>query len=401
MHFIHNTFKTIQFSVYFTAEDDLKTRAYRNVLPNILTKTNDQYQTKLTLNEHLEHLYGAYFRQKIEKFGNMSVMSITLTIPDPQIVRDPQLFDQALTLFKSTIFNRNIISEDAFLEDKRNYLEFFEGIKERKRQYAQFKFYEHFFKGDIDGYPLERKISAIKKMTFKGLQNYYHSLFIDNRMEIIVNGHLNEDMKLKIKQAFNEQPEHPYHMITEFRKPNPVQTIREKMDTKQAIIMIGYILPIFIKDELYEASMLLDTILGETPESRLFQKIREEKGLCYDVSSSYDPYKGVLTVHSGVSLEQKEEALNAMIELIDDVKTNYITQEELENAKFYYAHLLKSNSDSQSTLTRRLFMNLLLNDFSTLDDRLDRISKVTLEDVKKVIDQLKLDTIYMLEDNHD
>ena len=165
--------------------------------------------------------------------------------------------------------------------------------------------------------------------------------------------------------------------------------------------MLGYILPIYIKDRLYEAALLFDAILGETPESRLFQKIREEKGLCYDVSSSYDGYKGILLIHSGVSLDQKDDALNAMIELINDMKKLYVTEEELNSAKSYLSHVYKSNSDSQSTLTRRKFSSLILNDPSTIDDRIERILNVTIDDLKQVIDQLTLDTIYMLEEEND
>ena len=104
MHFIDNTFKTIQFSAFFTTLDHLDNRAYRNVLPSVLTKTNDSFKTKLSLNEHLEDLYGAYFRHKVEKYGNLSVIIMTLTIPHPKILKDETLFDQALDLFKKTIF---------------------------------------------------------------------------------------------------------------------------------------------------------------------------------------------------------------------------------------------------------------------------------------------------------
>ncbi|MBN2267891.1 MAG: pitrilysin family protein [Acholeplasmataceae bacterium] len=401
MHFIENNFKTIQFSAFFTAPDDLKVRAYRNVLPNVLTKTNDQFKTKLLLNEHLEHLYGAYFRQKIDKYANQTVISITLTIPDPQIVKDKQLFDQALALFKSTIFDRKSLNEDVFHDEKRNTIELYESLKDRKRQYAQFKFFEHFFDHDNDRVPLVGSLSDVKKMSFDGLMSYYDSVFSHDQIEIIVNGSLDDDMKQKVQNAFPMIKENTYQIKTKSRRLRALKTVRDQIETKQAIIMIGYVLPVFIKESLYEAAMLFDAILGETPESRLFQKIREEKGLCYDVSSSYDGYKGVLIVHSGVSIEQKDEALKAMLELVDDMIKNHITDEELASAKSYVSHMYKSNTDSQSALTRRKFTSLILNDPSTIDDRLARIELVTKEDIKKVMDLLVLDTIYMLEEEHD
>lgn len=401
MHFIDNTFKTIQFSVFFTTLDHLDNRAYRNVLPSVLTKTNDSFKTKLSLNEHLEDLFGAYFRHKVEKYGNLSVIIMTLTIPHPKILKDETLFDQALDLFKKTIFERDSLSEDVFNDEKRNLVELYEGLKDRKRQYAQIKFFENFFEGDNDRIPLAGSLKDIKKMTFEGLNAYYQTVLNKDQMEIMVNGHLDDVMKSKVQKAFLNHDINTYNLNTSFRKPRALKTVREKIETKQAILMIGYILPIYIKDRLYEAALLFDAILGETPESRLFQKIREEKGLCYDVSSSYDGYKGILLIHSGVSLDQKDDALNAMIELINDMKKLYVTEEELNSAKSYLSHVYKSNSDSQSTLTRRKFSSLILNDPSTIDDRIERILNVTIDDLKQVIDQLTLDTIYMLEEEND
>lgn len=401
MHFIDNTFKTIQFSAFFTTLDHLDNRAYRNVLPSVLTKTNDSFKTKLSLNEHLEDLYGAYFRHKVEKYGNLSVIIMTLTIPHPKILKDETLFDQALDLFKKTIFERDSLSEDVFNDEKRNLVELYEGLKDRKRQYAQIKFFENFFEGDNDRIPLAGSLKDIKKMTFEGLNAYYQTVLNKDQMEIMVNGDLDDMMKSKVQKAFLNHDINTYNLNTSFRKPRALKTVREKIETKQAILMLGYILPIYIKDSLYEAALLFDAILGETPESRLFQKIREEKGLCYDVSSSYDGYKGILLIHSGVSLDQKDDALNAMIELINDMKKLYVTEEELNSAKSYLSHVYKSNSDSQSTLTRRKFSSLILNDPSTIDDRIERILNVTIDDLKQVIDQLTLDTIYMLEEEND
>ncbi|MFA7055880.1 MAG: insulinase family protein, partial [Acholeplasmataceae bacterium] len=238
-------------------------------------------------------------------------------------------------------------------------------------------------------------------MTFEGLSEYYHSVLKENKIEVIVNGSFSHEMKEDLLKAFPNEKENTYQVITKFRKPRNLKTIKESIETKQAVIFIGYVLPIYIKESLYEAALLCDAILGETPESRLFKHIREEKGLCYDVSSSYDGYKGILMIHSGVSIEQKNEALNAMVELVDDLIKHGITQEELDSAKSYVSHMFKSNTDSQSALTRRKFSSLILNDPSTIDDRLERILQVTIDDIHKVLEQLTLDTIYMLEDKHD
>ncbi len=147
---------------------------------------------------------------------------------------------------------------------------------------------------------------------------------------------------------------------------------------------------------MYNAAVLLDTILGGYAESRLFKEIREKEGLCYDVSSSYDYYKGVLTISSGVDLKQKDRALAAIRKLVVDMIAQGITEDELKHAKSYYAHQVKSSLDSQSVLTKRAFIRDLLNHHETFEEKLIAIQKVSMEDLKKTLELLTLDTIYIL-----
>ena len=172
--------------------------------------------------------------------------------------------------------------------------------------------------------------------------------------------------------------------------------IEEKTDMQQAIIKLGYHFPIFRNDSLYNTAVLIDTVLGGYAESRLFKEIREKEGLCYDVSSSYDYYKGVLTISSGVDLKQKDRALEAIRKLVQVMVAQGITEDELKHAKSYYAHQVKSSLDSQSVLTKRAFIRDLLNHHETFEEKLLAIKNVTMDDFNKALHLLTLDTIYIL-----
>jgi predicted Zn-dependent peptidase len=396
MILIKNDFKTIQFSVYFTDFDEEDTRVYRFLLPKLLTSHTNKLINRQMMSEKLEDLYGAYFKVRTERIANLNIINIVLTIVDPKIVDDSKLLDQALEMFHQVLFERSSFNEDIFNEEKRMLIEQWETLKDKKRLYAQTKFFEHFFSHDPYGYPLSGKLKDIKKTTLPKLIDYYNNVFLSNMRKVVINGRIDIDDQKKIEKQLVRDTIMDMPFISKFRKPKDVRFFEEKTNMKQAIIKIGYHFPIFRKDELYHASVLLDTILGGYPDSRLFKEIREKSGLCYDISSSYDYYKGFIMISSGVDADNRENALLEIKNQVNLLINQGITEVELIQAKSYFIHQVKSSLDSQSTLTKRAFIRDLLNENETVEEKIEAIKAVTIEDVEKALKELTLDTIYVL-----
>ncbi len=396
MLIIKNDFKTIQIAVYFTDLETPDTRVYRFLLPKLMVAGTDQTPTRLMMNRRLEQLYGAYIKPRTERIGNLSIMSLTMTIADPKIVGDDLLWHDAIRLLKEVLFDHQTFNEEIFYEEKRMLIEQWETLKDKKRAYANYQFQRLFFEHDAYGAPLSGSLDEVKKTSLKGLEEYYQKIKQQART-IILNGHIDDHMQDELHQVIGSNIPFNKTFVTEFRAPRPLVKSVESTVMKQAIVNMGYILPIYRKDELYDAAVILDTILGGYPESRLFKEIREKEGLCYDVSSNYDHYKGVLMITSGIDLSKVDFATKRIENLVEMMKLDGITSEELEHAKAYYIHQIKASLDSQSTLTKRAFIRDLLHYQESVEVRIAHISKVTIDDVKKALTMLTLDTIYVLE----
>ncbi|MDO9629569.1 MAG: hypothetical protein Q7I99_06685, partial [Acholeplasmataceae bacterium] len=117
MIFIRNDYKTIQFAVYFTDADNEKTRVHRFLLPKLLSSHTIQLASRISMNQKLEDLYGAYFSTRVEQLGNLSVISIVFTIVEPNIVEDENLLDQAILLLKDVLFRDDQFSKEIFNEE--------------------------------------------------------------------------------------------------------------------------------------------------------------------------------------------------------------------------------------------------------------------------------------------
>ena len=91
-------------------------------------------------------------------------------------------------------------------------------------------------------------------------------------------------------------------------------------DIEQAHICIGF--PgLTVKDEHIHDLIILDSILGGTMSSRLFQEVREERGLAYSICSYYSAYKttGVFAIYGGTSPENLGELTDTIDEVIQSI----------------------------------------------------------------------------------
>jgi predicted Zn-dependent peptidase len=394
---IINDFKTIQIALYLSDLDKKDTSVYRFLLPKLMTSHTDRLDSRMKMSLELENLYGAYFKIRVERFANLSVMSIILTIVDPGIVKDKELLESALSLLKEVLFDHAHFSKDIFDEEKRMLIEQWETLENKKRLFAQTRFYEHFFEGDLYGYPLSGTKSDLEKINLDQMMTYYQDVIKHSPIKVVVNGPIDPHSLTTIKQYLDIDRLCQIPFETKFRDPRPVKVIEEKTsDLQQAIIKLGYHFGIFRHDSLYNAAVILETVLGGYPESRLFKQIREDKGLCYDIGSNYDYYKGVLMIAAGVDQTQVQFAIDEIQKLVAHMIDQGISEDELKHAKAFYTHQIKSSLDSQSVLTKRAFIRDLLHYNESVEERLSEIQKVTTEDVKHALKSLILDTVYVL-----
>lgn len=141
-------------------------------------------------------------------------------------------------------------------------------------------------------------------------------------------------------------------------------------------------------DERSYALVLLSNIFGGGASSILFQKVREELGLCYTVYCYPQPFQGVgmFNIYAGLGKNYGEKALKAIIEEIKSFSNYKITKDELEKnkEKLKATYILGLESTSS-----RMFSNaksiLFRNRINTQDDVLNKIDNISNEDIDFVL----------------
>lgn len=402
MKFIDSDYKTIQLSLYMIENDDVKKRAYRFLLSKLISSHTKKYQTKQQLNIYLQNLYGAQLIGRSQLIGNLNVIHIGFMMVNPMIISEEKLVDEAIYLFKDMLEDRNSFSMQIFEDEKRMLIEQWDTIKDHKGLYASIHFNEQFFHGNPQGLPISGYKEDILNLTYDDMINYFLETLKNDKIYFIINGHLN-GYQVKFEQDLSKfEQDKPIKLEFMSLKVEEPYHFEDRLEMNQALIKIGYYLPIFRKDPLYEAALCFDLMIGGYVESMMFKTIREEMSLCYDIRSSYDPILGVFVISSGVDLKRKDEALKQILDMMGEPTSFGYNERSLELAKQYLVHQIKSSYDDQNALTIKAFYEDLYGFSTTIDQKIDRINSVTFSDVLEVLNHLKLQTTYVLNgDNHD
>lgn len=146
-----------------------------------------------------------------------------------------------------------------------------------------------------------------------------------------------------------------------------------------------------ITDANLYAMILLNNALGGGMSSRLFQEIREKRGLAYSVYSYHTSYadSGLFTIYAGTAPKQTKEVLDLTIEQLGELSVKGLSDEELHRGKEQLKGSLILSLESTSSRMNRLGKNeLMLGRHYTLDDLLNRIDKVTMNDIQTITKQM-------------
>ena len=175
-------------------------------------------------------------------------------------------------------------------------------------------------------------------------------------------------------------------------KTTPAVHVRHK-DSEQAYVVLGTG-GLSVRDERRYALSLLDTILGGGMSSRLFQEIREKRGLVYTVYSFQAAYReaGLFGVYAGTSPEHVQSCIDLTVEQFHRIAEERVSEDELHLAKEHMKGNLTLSLESSSSRMIRLGRNeFALGRYLSPEEIEARIDAVTAEELQDLAQELLSD----------
>ncbi|WP_294063720.1 pitrilysin family protein [uncultured Fusobacterium sp.] len=152
-----------------------------------------------------------------------------------------------------------------------------------------------------------------------------------------------------------------------------------------------------VKDDMKYPGAIISSVLGGNMSSRLFQKIREERGLAYSVYSYGTAFLegGLFTIYAGTTKESYKEVLEIIKNEFNDIRENGITESELQKSKNQFLSMLTFSLESSKGKMSRMANSYLLYDkVIDIDEIIEKIEKITLEDIKRTAEYLFQEEYY-------
>lgn len=232
---------------------------------------------------------------------------------------------------------------------------------------------------------------TIKSLKREDILNYYNKYYVPNNAVISICGNFNfEEIVKVIEDKFEQWQEKEVNIEVKEANYTPCFVTKNK-DSEQVNIAINLkAIPEENEKEAYALSVV-NNIFGGSTSSRLFQSIREEKGLVYSIYSSQTLYRkcGELGIFASTSEEYLKEVYDLIIKEIKNIRENYITEEELEESKEQLKgnYILSLESINSKMLAHGEAM-LLNNKLKKEDEIIEHINAVNMEQVKDIINKV-------------
>ncbi|MBB3665083.1 putative Zn-dependent peptidase [Prauserella sediminis] len=249
-------------------------------------------------------------------------------------------------------------------------------------------FVETVMGGHALGRPVLGNQESIQDMSARALRGFYRRQYVPHRMVLAVAGNVTHGAVLRlVRKALGDRLDgDPAPVAPRAGRARPRRTRSLQLrtdDTEQAHVMLG--MPALGRhDERRYALGVLNAALGGGMSSRLFQEVRERRGLAYQVYSSVATYAdtGHLSVYAGCQPDRLGEVTEVAAGVLADVAADGLSEAEVARAKGQLRGALVLGMEDTAARMTRLGKNELNHGrYLSVEDNVARIDAVTADDV--------------------
>ncbi|MEG0068347.1 M16 family metallopeptidase [Cetobacterium sp.] len=243
----------------------------------------------------------------------------------------------------------------------------------------------------VQGKSVAGTIEGLKEINRERILNYFYDTYKPENIVVAVAGNIDiDDVRKKLNNGIGQLKDRSSKRVY---NGEMIVNSGEKIisqETNQVHLCINTLGVSNLDDKRIVASVI-SNVLGGNMSSRLFQKVREERGLAYSVysyTSSFDE-GGLFTIYAGTTHEDYKEVIEIVENELKDIRENGITAKELQKAKNQFLSMVTFGLESSKGKMTRMAGSYLNNGYvKSIDNVIKEIEDVTLEDVKELAQKI-------------
>jgi predicted Zn-dependent peptidase len=263
--------------------------------------------------------------------------------------------------------------------------------------------FDQAFELSFKGHELGRSIlgtpKTLNQITRKKLVDYYNRRYQGENMIVCVTGHVDHNQVVDImSRTLRPRRRHFQNTLRKRSHFKPFLKVVNKPAEQEHVL---FVMPsVSIRDKTRFDSYIANAVLGGGMTSRLYQKIREKKGLAYTVYSYLHPFSdvGLEMIYAGTSAKHLKSVISTIFKEINLLGKKGISKSELEYYKTQVIGSLVLESDDIETRMNSLGYNeMLFKEYRTVDSTTEDLKKVNVDSLnlffKKYFDASKVGAI--------
>ena len=397
LHVINtDKFKTITIDVSFRRKIKKEEITIRNLLKELMVNSSFSYPSERSLIIQTEKLYDLKLLSSSYRIGSYSILSFKSRFLNEKYTEEG-MNEESIKFLLDLIFKPKLDNDVDKCKKKIEKSIF--SLSDNKIKYALLKLLEttkdmpysynnYGYKDDLD------------KITNEDIKKYYDSVISDDIVDVFVVGDVDgNEIKQLFKEYFKVSTFHKNELsllVDELPKNRKVNEFREydKVNQTQLTMLCSlngitdyerkYVLPVY------------GELLGGTSNSILFDTVREKNSYAYYVNALVKPYDNVMMIYSGIQKGNDKEVVKLIEKSLASISKGKFDVEKMESSKKTLISAIEGSLDNPVSIINNYYAKVLV-DALDVDEKIEKIKKVSKEDIISVSKKISVYTLFLLE----
>lgn len=355
-----------------------------NILVYMLKTKTKLFKTKQALISNLNEAYGMKLACGLSSYGADLILTTRIQYIRSDWIEEEDYIHKVKEITDQVLFH-SVLDEASFEEAKYLYRNKLTRILDDPDGLAIYTCLTTLNTNHEISIPIQGSLDDLDQLTLQDIQNVY-SAYLKADKHIFVCGCLDEEMKTYLERMDSSSK------LNSTRSLLPILDYQEEIIEKnisQSSIALVYATSTDILSEDYYKMFVMNSLLGQSPTSLLFEEVREKHSLCYSISSYLIQFDGALIITLGTNKENIEKAIDLINQQIQRIIDLDFDPELLNTAKKDCIDSLIVAQDYPFSQIDQRFMDVLLSRDTDRDKKIKNIQKVCLEDVSAAAKKLK------------
>lgn len=377
-------FNHVSVSIRSIFDLDIHTITIMNLLCIMMKKQTEKYPDPSLFARALADTYGIRIGIGLSAYGEQLVMDIRMNAIETRWIPDSSYQKQALDLLDQIIchpcFTSASLSQAKMQLKNRLHTQM-----DDPNTIALLNAFSMLAPHSIS-IPVQGNIDEIDNITLMDVHQAYKA-YQKAEKHVYIVGQPSSALYTYLDQLDSHQTLQSHFQLLEDLS---LQTNSQTRDISQTSLTHVYTNHIAVDDPLYYPLLVMNSLLGQSPNSLLFTNVREKHSYCYSIYSSLVRFDGALIISTGFRNQYFDQVVSLIHEQIQKLQTGQFDTSLLSSAKKDLIDGLISGQDSSFNLIEQAYLDDLMHRNTQLRDRISAIDHISKEEVVQASSYLHL-----------